>query len=431
MLQESRLAAAGIGVARETPRARQIQNLLYALWFVPIVFAVKLATAIVKLTRFGRALRVIHRLFGLRDRVLYLEAFFPENAGFHYRTQKWIEILNANGFDARVRYVFDKVTYERLINEHRGTEFQSIYLLRRLWHCLIGLGFNCVIVRRELLLFNDYGDLFLDKFLTAAHPNVVLDFDDDLSAAKREPREITSFGRLMFESSAKFAGSLRLYPRFIAGSSYLKERLLVAKSNIVDKNVLIVPTCVDYDKHTAKVYDQHSEYINLGWIGSAANHYLLDIVMPVLNRVARQHKIRFVVITSEGYEAKADFEVVHVPWDLEREIDHLQMIDIGLMPLYDNAEEKGKCGFKLIQYMGLGIVSIASAVTINNEIVEDRQDGFLVHRESDWQDVIEEVLARRAEFPKIGEAARRKIQNHFSFEANRQRYLDFVSDAVN
>lgn len=429
MLQESKLAEAGIRVAAATTRKGRSENVLYALFFLPILFITRILTVILRLIRFNRMLSRVHRAIGLRSRVLYLEVFFPENAGYHYRTRKWADVLDGSGFTTRVRYVFDKERYESLLREKRVTTFHRISLLLRFWHCLTALGFNCVIVRRELLLYNDYGDLFLDRFLLALHPNVVLDFDDDLAAAKREPREITPFGRLMFEHPTKFWESLRLYSRFIVGSSYLKTLLVAKNSNIADKNTITIPTCVDYEKHAAKVYEQ-SEYINFGWVGSPSNHYLLDIITPVLSQVARRHKLRLVLITSNGYEPDNDFETVRIPWSLETEIESLHRIDIGLMPLYDNPEERGKCGFKLIQYMGLGIVSIASAVTVNCEIVDDTENGFLVHREEDWLRVIEEVLARRSEFPRIGAAARDKIQAEYSFEANRQQYLEFIRTSI-
>ncbi|MFY9607539.1 MAG: glycosyltransferase family 4 protein [Blastocatellia bacterium] len=428
-MQESRLADATIGAAPAKSRVKQIGNLLYALYFLPVFLVIRFLTAILVLVKFSRMLPFMHRVFGLRNRVLYLETFFPQNAGYHYRTQKWVDILNDNGFEACVRYVLSEKTFVRFVKEARVILFQSTYLFRRIWHSLVALSFNCVIVRRELLQFNDYGDLFLDKFLLAMHPNVILDFDDDISAAKREPREITPFGRLMFENPAKFSGSLSLYQRFIVGTSYLRDLLRNKRPRLSDESVITIPTGVDYDQYPAKVYDPESEYINFGWIGSAANHYVLDIVTPVLCQVSKRHKVRFVLITSD-YDLDADFEVIHVPWSLETEIESLYRIDIGLMPLYDNAEERGKCGFKLIQYMGLGIVSIASAVTVNSEIVDDGENGFLVYRESDWLRVIEDVLSRRSEFPRIGAAARKKIQSKFSFEANQQQYLDFIRSSI-
>ena len=130
--------------------------------------------------------------------------------------------MNDNVFPARAKYVFERRRFDGLFKEEKVMRFQAIYLIQRIWHCFVALTYNCVVVRRELLLFNDYGNLFLDRFLLVAHPSVILDFDDDLSAAKREPRARTAFGRLMFESPAKFSESLTLYSRFIAGSTYLR-----------------------------------------------------------------------------------------------------------------------------------------------------------------------------------------------------------------
>jgi glycosyltransferase involved in cell wall biosynthesis len=119
------------------------------------------------------------------------------------------------------------------------------------------------------------------------------------------------------------------------------------------------------------------------------------------------------------------------PAALDFETRFVCRLDVGLMPLYNSAVQRGKCGFNLIQYMGFGIVSIASAATANTEIIDDGEGGFLVHDERDWLRVIEKVLARHPEFAQIGTgAARAKIQRQFSFQANKQKYLDFIRASV-
>ncbi|MFQ5787188.1 MAG: glycosyltransferase [Thermodesulfobacteriota bacterium] len=411
---------------------KRIQSFLYIIYFLPVFFTIRILTGFLALIGFNKLVRFSHNLFDINHRVLYLAAFFPENAGYHYRVHKWVEILNHNGFEASTRYVFEKEQFDELMSQKRTVFFQTVFLLHRIWHCIYALTYNCVIVRRELLLYNDYGNLFLEKLLLALHPNVVLDFDDDISVAKREPREITLVGRLMFESPAKFQESLKLYSRFIVGSNYLRNLVSENKSEISDKDIVVIATCVDYKKYPIKVYDWKSEYVNFGWLGSNHNIYLLKIIIPVLNEISKNHKIRFLVISGQDYGPEnANFEIVNISWSLEKELENLHKIDIGLMPLYDTAVERGKCGFKLIQYMGAGIVSIAGAITINKEIIDDKQNGFLVHRESDWLSVIEEVLARREDFPTIGAEARKKICNKFSFEANKKKYLNFIETAVN
>ncbi|MCB1023434.1 MAG: hypothetical protein KDB79_03535, partial [Acidobacteria bacterium] len=103
-------------------------------------------------------------------------------------------------------------------HDTEDVRFYLIPLFRRIWQVWSSRDYNTVIVRRELLQYNDYGNLFLERLLLKIHPNVILDFDDDISAAKKEPRKITSlFGRLMLENGSKFTDSLKLYKKFIVG----------------------------------------------------------------------------------------------------------------------------------------------------------------------------------------------------------------------
>jgi glycosyltransferase involved in cell wall biosynthesis len=407
---------------------KRLGSLFFIICFWPIFILVKTSTAFLTLVRFKSLLALAHRSLGLTNRVLYLEVFFPENAGYHYRTHKWVEALNRRGFRARARHVFGKRQLDRLL-EGRTLYFHLAGMMRRIAQCVSAAGYNCVIVRRELLLFNDYGNLFMERFLLALHPNVILDFDDDISAAKREPRRVSPYGRLMLESPSKFRDSLGLYNRFIAGSDYLKRYALGCNGKATEESAIVIPTCVDYCRHAPKSYDGAGGQVSFGWIGTNGNLGLLDLVIPSLNDIAKDHDIRLVVISGRRYRAEADFEIVNLPWSLATEVDDLRRIDIGLMPLAGTDEDKGKCGFKLLQYMGLGIVSIASAVTANEEIMGDAGEGragFLVRSQAEWEPVIRRALANRAGFQKIGEAARARVREKFSHEAHEERYVEFL-----
>jgi glycosyltransferase involved in cell wall biosynthesis len=122
--------------------------------------------------------------------------------------------------------------------------------------------------------------------------------------------------------------------------------------------------------------------------------------------------------------------VENVAWDMETHLEHLRRIDIGLMPLRDTPAGRGKCGFKLLQYMGLGIVSIATALTVNREIVEDGINGFLVEPDGDWEATIRAGIASEPSFGEIGRAAHETVLSRYSFAAHRDRYIDFVRRAV-
>ena len=102
-------------------------------------------------------------------------------------------------------------------------------------------------------------------------------------------------------------------------------------------------------------------------------------------------------------------------------------IDIGLMPLEDDSWSEGKCGFKIIQYLALGIPAVASPVGVNKTIVEDGHNGFLCVTEADWYRRLELLLQDPQLRSRLGEAGRRKMQQQYSIEANAGNFISLFS----
>lgn len=361
-----------------------------------------------------------------KNTILYFSAFFPENAGYHWRVKKWAEILEKEGYSVDVVCAINKEEFYDLLNKDHP-RFLRTYLKRRFWQIVRSRECETVIVRRELLLYNDYGNLFLEKLLLKIHPNAILDFDDDISAAKNQPRKVTNlYGRLLQEHGNKFNESLRLYKRFIVVSNYLKEKVLSENKNIKEEDILIIPTCVDYDKYQPKEYPANPSKITFGWIGGTGNYPLLDILIPIFNHLSNDFDFELNVIGGEPYVRNTNFQLNFIPWSLETEVEELLKIDIGLMPLDQSIRAKGKGGFKLIQYMGLGIVSVASAVTINKEIVDDKENSFLVHSDEEWESIFIKILTNQVDFQMMGGKAYEKVKENYTFNQNKEKYVDFI-----
>ena len=112
-----------------------------------------------------RLLPSLQSWFGIRRRVLFLEVFFPEASGYVYRVAKWASVLEAEGFSTRVRHPLGARLIGALLGGGWTGIFYALYLLRRLPQCLAAPLYNCVVVRRELLLYDDYGGLFLERLV--------------------------------------------------------------------------------------------------------------------------------------------------------------------------------------------------------------------------------------------------------------------------
>lgn len=362
--------------------------------------------------------------------ILYLDPFYRENAGTYYRIKKWADALGENAFRVVVKRVYEKETFNKHVYQREHIIwFQIKFIIYRFFHVFYALRFKTVVVRRTILLYNEYGTgVFMEKLLVTIHPNVILDFDDDINI--HDQTEGSLYGKILLENKNKFYNTLGIYNRFMAGSEYLKTLVLKNNNRVLSENILVVPTCVDYNKYPTKKYDDNDQVITFGWIGTNFNLVYIDSIIDDLNRISEECKIKLLIISGVEYKnPKAKFEIINKQWSLQNEIEHLYQIDIGLMPLFDNLLEKGKCGFKLIQYMGLGIVSIASAVTANKDIIDNDYDGFLVYKPSDWYSVLKKVISRRSDFGLIGEAARNKVNVKFSYNNYlKQNYVAFVSN---
>ena len=233
------------------------------------------------------------------------------------------------------------------------------------------------------------------------------------------------------ENGDKFNQSLKLYNFFIVASNYLKTRVLEQNSKINSDNVCVIPTCVDYNKYPIKDYLINNNNLTFGWIGGDHNYFLLDQIIPILEKLSAKYKFNLLVIGGENYKRECSINISFKKWSLETEIENLLSIDVGLMPLDDIIRAKGKGGFKLIQYMGLGIVSIASSVTINKEIVNDHVNSFLVCNDDEWYDCFTEILSGQINIDELGKRARIKIEENYTINANIDNYLSFLKYVEN
>jgi glycosyltransferase involved in cell wall biosynthesis len=110
-------------------------------------------------------------------------------------------------------------------------------------------------------------------------------------------------------------------------------------------------------------------------------------------------------------------------WREETEIEDLLKFDIGIMPLPDLEWAKGKCGFKLLQYMALRIPAIASPVGVNTSILADGENGFLCSTFEQWKNGLVRLTRDETLRKKMGEKGRRKVIEYYSVESNASNFL--------
>jgi glycosyltransferase involved in cell wall biosynthesis len=234
--------------------------------------------------------------------------------------------------------------------------------------------------------------------------------------AARGRRTIFDFDDAIFErvsNRRKFPALVALADHVIAGNAYLARR-----AGAPDKTT-VIPTAVDAERYACQpTRDARGKDVVVGWTGIASNYRQLGHALPGLARALDQTGARFVAISNAPPpRALAPLRAEFVRWRPETEIEDLARIDVGVMPLPDGPLERGKCAYKLIQYMALGRPGVASPVGANRDVVTDGVDGFLPDDAAGWQRtvvrLVEDPALRRA----VGARARARVEAAYSLGA--------------
>jgi len=213
--------------------------------------------------------------------------------------------------------------------------------------------------------------------------------------------------------------------RVSCGNAYLADYARQFNSNVV-----VNPTTIDtLYLHNPALYTprQASQPVVIGWTGTHSTLKYLQPLLPVLQRLEKKYadRIRFLVIANKAPDF-ALHQLTFVPWKKETEIGDLLQMDIGIMPLVDDIWAKGKCGFKALQYMALGLPAVVSPVGINTDIVDDTV-GFVADSETEWELALTRLIEDQALRRRLGEGARARVVERYSVTSNTSTFLSLFS----
>ena len=175
------------------------------------------------------------------------------------------------------------------------------------------------------------------------------------------------------------------------------------------------------------IYVPANRYVNegpitLGWSGSHSTVQYLHLLDDVLRQLASEIPLRLLVIGDTDFRIDG-VNVTAIAWNPATEVRDLQRIDIGLYPLPYAEWVYGKSGLKALQYMALGIPTVATAIGANFRIIEDGVSGFLVRTAEEWQEKIRLLAANPGLRQRIGVKGRERVEHDYSVRANRDTYL--------
>ena len=325
-----------------------------------------------------------------------------------FRVQQFIPWFERQGVECVVHY-----GYGARYNEVSGTPWAPLYkVLARARRLALGLkdaqSADVLFIQRPIFPFSPLPE----KLLKGLNSRIVFDVDDAVflgpDSQDSKPRR------------ASFDGCVAAARRYIAGNRYLAEQ-----GGALHKTT-IIPTVIDTDRYTPRTTPRGNDQVVIGWIGSGSTLQYLDEVLPALRAVRDAHEntvIRIVCSHMPPHLAQEErFEFV--PWSAQGEIPALQDFDIGIMPLTPSRISLGKCGFKMIQYMAVGIPVVSSPVGANVDIFKDSGAGYLATTHDDWVDALDALVRSPQARAASGESAREHAVKGYSIHAVLPRYLE-------
>ena len=333
------------------------------------------------------------------------------------------------------RFRFEQ--YYELLNE-KGIEYDiKPFLSNEIWDILYlpgrflkkAFGILGGLFKRFLLLFKlkQYDYIFIHREATPIGPSffeffasrwlkkkIIYDFDDAIwipnySEANSFFSFLKGYGNVHKICSYAY--------KISCGNEYLCD---YAKQ--FNTNVVYNPTTIDTNNYHNRVKDQNGEDFVIGWTGSHSTIRYIGEIVPVIAKLEKKYTFTFRVIS----DFKPEFELEsleYVKWKKESEINDLLGFNIGIMPLVNDKWANGKCGFKALQYMSLGIPALVSPVGVNSRIVDHGLNGFICDTPEEWETAIETLLKNRESLGEMSKQTRKKIIDHYSVKSNSDNFI--------
>jgi glycosyltransferase involved in cell wall biosynthesis len=340
------------------------------------------------------------------------------------------------GLAASQRFRFEQ--YFSYLDEKKVEYETASFLSKRVWDVLYAKGhffkkvfflflgyfrryallfkvhrFDYIFIHREIVPF---GPPILEFVLAKVfRKKIIYDFDDAIWI-KNTSESNRFFSIFKWFSNVNYL--CKIAYKVSCGNDYLCE--FARKYNA---NTFYNPTTIDTNSHHNKKQMHTGKKFVIGWTGSHSTVKYLDELVPVLQRLENKFDFEFCVISDVApvFRLKS---LRFIKWNKQTEIEDLLNFSIGLMPLPNDKWANGKCGFKALQYMALGIPALVSPIGVNSKIVDQGVNGFFCNNAADWENSIELLYNNPQLLEQMSNSTQQKIREKFSLESNKVNFYN-------
>jgi glycosyltransferase involved in cell wall biosynthesis len=347
-------------------------------------------------------------------KVVGFALYGPLAASHRVRLSQYKTGLLEYGIDLHVQALLDDAYVKR---RFEGRPISGFALLR----CFVD-RFVSLMHDKEWDLFIIHCELFpllparLERYLV--QKPYIYDFDDAFYLRYRTGK----FKLLRPILGDKFDHVISSAKAVTAGSEFLAK--YAEKFNT---NTFVLPSVVNTDIYRYRKKDDGT-FFTIGWIGSPSTAPYLEELIDPLSKLSSIIKLRLVVVGGKAPRIQ-NVEVSEQQWDSITETDTISSFDVGVMPLPDTEWARGKCAYKIVQYMACGVPVVASKVGANLEVLTE-SCGYLVTGSTEWYSALLELYENSGLRYEKGQAALARARSFYSLESNLPKMAKVIKSSV-
>ncbi len=339
-------------------------------------------------------------------KVLFLTPYpLRKGPNVRFRLECYLSYLEEAGIRYKIRPFASDRFYQILYK--RGYFFRKFSFtlwgyFTRLFHFFESLNYDVICVLREV---SPFGPAVFPYLWELFGKRVIYDFDDAIYL-----KNMSQVNRMVafLKCSANTNVFIQLSQRVITGNNHLAEYARRYNSNTV-----MIPTPID-TAHFTPAQNTKKQKVCIGWSGSWTTLPHFYLVKEELRELTRRYLSVCVRVFGTQVVNIPGVPLEALDWSLESELEQLRSFDIGIMPLPDDEWSRGKCGFKLLMYMALGIPTVSSPIGVNTEIIRDGENGFLASSREEWIGKLSLLIADPLLRQRIAAAGRKTVEEKYS-----------------
>ncbi|GAB6705422.1 glycosyltransferase [Streptococcus uberis] len=314
----------------------------------------------------------------MKKKLTVLTLYSKEGASSNYRAFIFKDKLEEQ-FDVNWFSFWNKKYSLTYMHHKKKYLFQIFFsyifsIIKRLWQLYFIIPKSDILFIQKAVI-PKLNSTFL-KNIRRNNVRIVFDVDD----------AVYLFGKDNSQEIAKCSDLI------ICGNENLKK--YYSKFN---QNCVVLPTTDNTDNYKPYWNDTFNNKI-IGWIGSKTTiDNLYEIVEPINQLVEKYPEVSFKIISNDALDLPEKIKNTQlVKWSSDTYLKDLSQLTVGIMPLKDNEINRGKCGFKLIQYLNMKKPVVGSNVGVNGDIIS--KNGFVVNEHDDWFLSLETLLFNKKEY---------------------------------